>query len=298
MAPPLVILAAGLARRYGGCKPLAPIGPRGEAVLDLLASDALASGFGRIVLVLHPETGPAIRYHVDRCWPAAVEVAYAEQDRPLGTVHAVLAAERLVDRDRAFAVCNADDVYGEVAMGILSEQLASGAAEHALVGYRLRATVATGDPVTRGVCTVGPEGLLESLVERRQVTRIGEGTAFVAEDGLEPKDLSGDEPTSVNLWGFQPPIWDVLHAAFDAAGLDEDVLDTAGGAAVGAPRREVLLPEVVAATVRDRAGPAVRVRTTDATLIGVTHAADLPVVSAELSRQVAWGIRPATLWGR
>jgi len=287
MAPPLVILAAGLARRYGGCKPLAPIGPRGEAVLDLLASDALASGFGRIALVLHPETGPAIRYHVERCWPAAVEVAYAEQRRPLGTV-------QLVERDRAFAVCNADDVYGEVAMGILSEQLASGAAEHALVGYRLRATVATGDPVTRGVCTVGRDGLLESLVERRQVTRIGDGSAFVAEDGLEPKDLSGDEPTSVNLWGFQPDIWDVLQAAFDAAGLDERVLDAAGSA----PRPEVLLPEVVAATVKDRAGLAVRVRTTEATLIGVTHAADLPVVSAELSRQVAWGIRPATLWGR
>ncbi len=294
MAPPLVILAAGLARRYGGCKPLAPIGPRGEAVLDLLASDALASGFGRIVLVLHPETGPAIRYHVERCWPAAVEVAYAEQRRPLGTVHAVLAAEQLVERDRAFAVCNADDVYGEVAMGILSEQLASGAAEHALVGYRLRATVATGDPVTRGVCTVRRDGLLESLVERRQVTRIGDGSAFVAEDGLEPKDLSGDEPTSVNLWGFQPDIWDVLQAAFDAAGLDERVLDETDSAT----RPEVLLPEVVAATVRDRAGLAVRVRTTEATLIGVTHAADLPVVSAELSRQVAWGIRPATLWGR
>ncbi len=208
-----------------------------------------------------------------------------------------MAAEPLLDHDRAFAVCNADDVYGEVAMGILSAQLTSGAAEHALVGYRLRATVATGDPVTRGVCTVGPDGLLESLVERRQVTRIGDGAAFVAEDGLEPKDLSGDEPTSVNLWGFQPSIWDVLHAAMDAAGLDEEVLDAPVGAGGGEPRPEVLLPEVVASMVTDRAGLAVRVRPTDATLIGVTHAADLPVVSAELSRQVAWGIRPATLWG-
>ena len=65
VAPSLVVLAAGLARRYGGCKPLAPIGPSGEAVIDLLVSDAIAAGFGRVVLVLHPETGPAIRYHVD-----------------------------------------------------------------------------------------------------------------------------------------------------------------------------------------------------------------------------------------
>ncbi len=67
--PTLVVLAAGLARRYGGCKPLAPIGPGGEAVIDLLASDAVSAGFGRIVLVLHPETGPAVRYHVEQVWP-------------------------------------------------------------------------------------------------------------------------------------------------------------------------------------------------------------------------------------
>ena len=54
----LVILAAGRAKRYGGCKPLAPVGPHGEAVIDLVASDALAAGFGTIVLVLSPSTGP------------------------------------------------------------------------------------------------------------------------------------------------------------------------------------------------------------------------------------------------
>ena len=68
--PALVILAAGRARRYGGCKPLAPVGPHGEAVIDLVASDALAAGFGTIVLVLGPSTGPAIRYHVERTWPS------------------------------------------------------------------------------------------------------------------------------------------------------------------------------------------------------------------------------------
>ena len=40
------------------------MGPGGEAVIDLLVGDAVAAGFGDIVLVLHPETGPAIRYHV------------------------------------------------------------------------------------------------------------------------------------------------------------------------------------------------------------------------------------------
>jgi len=70
----LVILAAGRAKRYGGCKPLAPVGPQGEAVIDLVASDALAAGFGAIVLVLSPSTGPAIRYHVEHTWPGVTAV--------------------------------------------------------------------------------------------------------------------------------------------------------------------------------------------------------------------------------
>ena len=125
-APALVVLAAGMARRYGGCKPLAPIGPNGEAVIDLLVSDAVAAGFGRIVLVLHPETGPAIRYHVERCWPASVDVHFAEQRLPLGTVHAVLAARAALEEGVSFAVSNADDIYGEKAMGLLVDQLGTG----------------------------------------------------------------------------------------------------------------------------------------------------------------------------
>jgi len=293
VAPTLVVLAAGMARRYGGCKPLAPLGPGGEAVIDLLASDAVAAGFGRIVLVLHPETGPAVRYHVERCWPATVDVAFAEQRLPLGTVHAVLAAEADVDPAQSFAVSNADDIYSEAAMRLLATQLDSGSAEHALIGYRLRSTVATADPVTRGICVVDRGGHLSALTERRQVTRIGDGARFVAKDGQQPEELAGDLPTSVNLWGFQPGIWQIFHTAMDASGLDEEALIAQVAAGAEVPKAEVLLPDVVAAMVSDGTGPPVRVITTDAKLLGVTHAADLPVVSAELSRQVAWGIRPS-----
>src|ERR1700719_2565851 len=66
--PVLVVLAAGMATRYGGCKPLAPLGLHGEAVIDLIAGDAVSAGFGAVVLVLGPQTGPAIRYHVGRCF--------------------------------------------------------------------------------------------------------------------------------------------------------------------------------------------------------------------------------------
>jgi len=296
-APSLVVLAAGMARRYGGCKPLAPIGPGGEAVIDLLASDAVSAGFGHIVLVLHPETGPSIRYHVEQCWPASVPVSFAEQRLPLGTVHAVLAAQGSLGTDRSFAVANADDVYGEVAMGLLAAHLGGTTAEHALVGYELASTVATDDPVTRGICEVDDEGLLVGLTERRKVARQHGGDRFVSEDGLVPPELDGSVPASVNLWGFQPGIWRTFESAMAESGLDEEALiaEVAKGAEL--PKAEVLLPEVVAGMVAGGRGLPVRVIPTGEKVVGVTHAADLPAVSGELARQVAWGIRPSQLWG-
>jgi CTP:molybdopterin cytidylyltransferase MocA len=284
VSPALVVLAAGMARRYGGCKPLAPIGPNGEAVIDLLASDGLAAGYDPIVLVLHPESGPAVRYHVERCWPASVHVSFAEQRLPLGTVHAVLAARDKLGPSDPFAVANADDVYSEDAMRVLARQLASGAAEHVLIGYRLRATVPTDDPVTRGICSVDGQGYLTGLTERRSIYRLDRGARFRSADGL------------VNLWGFQPGIWGVMEAAMESSGLDEEQLLTAAAAGAELPKSEVLLPEMVATMVSGLNDLPVRVVPTDAKLVGVTHAADLPVVSAELSRQVAMGIRPGHPW--
>ncbi|HXW38126.1 MAG TPA: NTP transferase domain-containing protein [Acidimicrobiales bacterium] len=290
-APSLVVLAAGLARRYGGgCKPLAPIGPRGEAVIDLLASDAVAAGFGRIVLVLHPETGPAVRYHVEHVWPDWVGTDFVTQRVPLGTMHAVLAGRSVVGATAPFAVANADDVYGEPAMSALSTALGADTGEHVLIGYRLRATVATPDPVTRGICDVDHAGHLRALTERRGVARLDGGARFATGDGGSPAELDGDVTTSVNLWGFRPAIWEVFDAAMKDSGLDEDAV-VGHGSVDERPPTEVLLPEVVARAVSDEVGLPVRVVPTNARLIGVTHAADLPTVSADLARQVASGLR-------
>ena len=123
------------------------------------------------------------------------------------------------------------------------------------------------------------------------------GKTFASEDGIEPVTLDGESPTSVNLWGFQPAMWEVLESAMDASGLDEKAVMASVAAGGEVPKAEVLLPEVVAAMVDRGGGLPVRVVNTDAKLLGVTHMADLPVVSAELARQVAWGTRPSRQWG-
>lgn len=303
MAPSLVVLAAGMARRYGGCKPLAPVGPNGEAVIDLVASDAIAAGFGDLVLVLHPDTGPAIRYHVERCWPASLTVGFVEQPVPLGTTHAVLAARPALDPAHPFAVANADDVYGEPAMSLLAGHLDTQVDEHALVCFPLQSTVVTDNPVTRGVCRIDADGHLVSIAERRHVSRVDDGHHFDALDGGQPDTLPGDAPVSVNLWGFHAAIWEVLCSAMDASGLAGPVRSATGNPtavdqATGDPSgtSEVLLPEVVGSMVASGTGLPVRALRSDSRCIGVTHAGDLPMVRAELNRQVARGLRPDRLW--
>jgi hypothetical protein len=276
--PAFVILAAGRARRYGGCKPLAPVGPRGEAVIDLVASDALAAGFGSVVLVLGPATGPAIRYHVTRTWPSHVDVRFALQEAPLGTVHAVLSASDHVG-DAPYGVGNADDVYGRAASALLAAHLTSPEPTNALVGFRLVDAVVGQAPVTRGVCQVGPEGQLLHVDERRHVTALPDG-GFAAGDGREPSTLSPDARVSMNLWGFTPAFHGALKAAMDAAaGASEEA--------------EVLLPEVVAQSL---ASYPFFVLPATGRCIGVTHPDDLGLVQAELARQVGQGVRPAALW--
>jgi MobA-like NTP transferase domain len=276
--PALVILAAGRARRYGGCKPLAPVGPRGEAVIDLVASDALAAGFGSVVLVLGPATGPAIRYHVTRTWPSHVDVRFALQNAPLGTVHAVLSASEHIG-DTPYGVGNADDIYGRAACSLLAAHLTSPEPANALVGFRLADAVVGQAPVTRGVCQVGPEGQLLEVDERRQVTALPDG-GFAVADGHEPSTLSPDARVSMNLWGFTPAFHGALRAAMDAAtGASEEA--------------EVLLPEVVAQSLSLYP---FTVLPATGRCIGVTHPDDLALVQAELARQVGQGARPAALW--
>jgi UTP-glucose-1-phosphate uridylyltransferase len=285
------MLAAGMAKRYGGCKPLAPLGIHGEAIIDLTASDAFAAGFGRIVLVVGPNTSPALSYHVRRSWPAWAEVSLAVQPVPLGTAHAVLCARELVG-DGPFAVVNSDDVYGVRALTLLPKTLASGV--NALVAFALTETVLTGEPVTRGVCVTDGGGKLTGLAERRKVTRHEDGT-FTSGDGLEPAQLDSGVLVSMNLWGFQQAIWGLLEEAVVRAHPEVAPDGTVNVGKKLANEDETLLPEVV--------GDAVRAATLEVALlagpgrcVGVTHADDLPVARAAIARMVGRGERAEWLW--
>ncbi|HSN02730.1 MAG TPA: sugar phosphate nucleotidyltransferase [Acidimicrobiales bacterium] len=273
LEPSLIILAAGRATRYGGLKPLAPIGVHGEGVIDLIASDALDAGFNRIVVVVNPETGPDIEAHILENWPEEVDVSFAIQHQPLGTVHATLAAESLLDTSVPFAISNADDLYGRDALEKLGAHLRE-RSTNCLIGFHLDHALVGDLPVSRGVCNV-VNGHLTDIVERRQVYAWEGG--FASDDGLSPVLLEPDTTVSMNLWGFQPAIWPLLHRAVESHDFDDEpevALSTFVGRILHHhPMRFDVLP-------------------TSSRCVGVTHADDLPLVQMDVRLQVELGERP------
>ena len=120
----LVIMAAGMASRYGSLKQLDGFGPNGEAIIDYSLYDAIRAGFTRVVFVIRPELEGQFRERFDAKLAGKIEVRYAFQTvdrfvpsgtdigtrtKPWGTGHAVLCARDEVDGP--FAVINADDFY-------------------------------------------------------------------------------------------------------------------------------------------------------------------------------------------
>lgn len=48
----LVVMAAGMGSRFGGLKQIAPVGKKGEAILDFSVYDAMQAGFNKVVFVI------------------------------------------------------------------------------------------------------------------------------------------------------------------------------------------------------------------------------------------------------
>ena len=292
--PALVILAAGLARRYGRLKQLDPVGPGGEALLDYAIFDARREGFGTIVLVTREELEVELRQHLDRIH-GDLPIRFARQlqddlppgfappagrERPWGTGHAVLAARDAVQGP--FAVCNADDFYGHAAWVSLGRHLA-GSSEAAVVGYPLAATLSPAGGVSRGILVTGPDGRLRALGEvtdlRRESARVlgrtltGEPVAFPPEAPVS-MNLFGFPPTALGLLGARLAAWLANHAS---SATDEFYLSSAVHELVGEGRL------------------AVRVLPGGADWMGMTHAADRDAVVRRLADLHARGTYPATL---
>jgi hypothetical protein len=280
-APTLVLLAAGMGSRFGGPKQIAPIGPGGSALIDYAARDAVAAGFGRLVLIVRGEILEAVETHIKQHWPGDVHPEFVRQDlepaavaataagrgKPLGTAHALVAAADKLNGP--FGVANADDLYGASAFAMLAGHLAGGGG-HTLVGYRLANTLLGDRPVNRALCEVDASGNVTAIVEGAVTVGDGEFTwrpIDAPEDQARP--MKGDEPVSMNLWGFTPDIVAVFTEAFAA-------FQASGAIEAGA---ELFLPNVVGQNLRSAGGHLdVTMLVSDDRCLGVTHPDDVPLL--------------------
>lgn len=284
----LVVLAAGMGSRYGGLKQLDPVGPCGEIILDYSVRDALRAGFSRIVFVIRREMLDLFRETVGARYGGKVPVEYAFQEleplpggrvspagrtKPWGTGHAVLASASQVRGP--FAVINADDYYGPSGFARLAAFLADAAAGHyAMVGYRLDRTLSDHGTVSRGICRDDGKGLLLDITERTAIARTPGG---IVAEGDPPVPLTGEEPASMNFWGFTPDLFGHLERLFD------EFLEERGGD----PKAEFYLPAAVSSLISSGEATVSLLRTEDP-WYGLTYPEDRPLVAEALS-----GIGPA-----
>lgn len=300
--PILVVMAAGIGSRYGGMKQIDPVGPSGEIVLDYAVYDAVRAGFGRVVFVIREEIeeafrerfGSTIERHVDTRYVYqsldALPEGYAVPEgraKPWGTAHAVLCAAEAVDAP--FAVINADDFYGRDSFRVLHDYLVSvrddqGIFDYCMVGFRLWNTLTEHGHVSRGVCTIGEDGFLRSIVERTKIQRFGGAAQYAVSDD-EWVDIPGDSVVSMNMWGFTPSYLEELQRRFPRF-LDRNAEN---------PKAEFFVPTVVNELVEEGRAR-VKVLPTADRWFGVTYREDRRMVVDAIAGLVDEEVYPSKLW--
>ena len=294
MSISLVILAAGLSSRFApGMKQLARVGPAGETLMDYCIYDALLAGFENVVVVVRSEIETAVSAHLAR-WAGKVAVRVVVQHapgngraRPLGTVHAVLAARNAVQD--AFAVMNADDYYGPDAFYrmavVLTGQSPNGSPDAAtgwLAGYTLADTLSESGGVTRAVCAVSGDGYMQGIVEAYDVRQEnGRVTGVVAD---RRQQLPARATVSTNLWGFTPGVFDLMQSAID--GFLASNPDDQG---------ELRIADVVGGWL-ESGGMAIRVFPAAGPWFGLTHEGDLRAVRNAIATLVHTHAYPPDLF--
>jgi hypothetical protein len=295
--PSLLVLAAGMGSRYGGLKQIDPVGPAGQTIIDYSIYDALRAGFGKLVFVIRRDLEEQFRELVGQRFEQRLPVHYVFQElgdlppgfspppnrtKPWGTTHAVLAGQSAIQEP--FVAINADDFYGAQTFRLLAKHLSSGRADYAMAGFILRRTLSEFGSVARGLCELGPDGYLKSIVELTRIERDGDG-AKNTDAANRVTRLTGEEIVSMNFWGFTPTVFPALRAQFAAfleqRGQDEKV--------------ECYIPSAVNDLVVS--GQArVRVLRTEAPWFGVTYRQDRPRVVESIRQLVARGDYPERLW--
>jgi hypothetical protein len=139
--------------------------------------------------------------------------------------------------------------------------------------------------VNRGVCEVDNKGNLVSVVERLNVSQVGD--KIVCNDEHSPKELPLNTHVSMNFWCFHPSVFDYTKRIFK-----EFLSQNASN-----PKAEFFIPIVADKYIKDGEG-VIKVIPTSAKWFGVTYKEDAPMVRESLRKLVDAGEYPENLWAK
>lgn len=300
--PTLLVLAAGMASRYGSLKQVDGFGPHGETIVDYSIYDAINAGFGKVVFIIRQEFEAIMREKFDAKLAGKIEVQYAFQDfdlqkfgidrviersKPWGTAHAVMSAQQQVNEP--FCVINADDFYGTDSFVKMADFLTNEVSDTqmSLMGFEVGNTMSDYGYVSRGVCEVTAEGNMASVTERTNIyyaDKEGDKKIVFEENGVQ-SELAPDTRVSMNFWGFTPQVFTIALAMFPQ--FVEENADN--------PKSEFFIPSVPDYMVKNNIAN-FKVIPTSSKWFGVTYSEDKPIVQESISKLVADGIYPSKLF--
>ena len=227
-----------------GLKPLIPF--HGNAYLDYVLSALADGGCGEACIVV-PRDDDAIRAHFAGIDTRRIRISFATQEEPLGSAHALLAAEAFIGDDEVLVI-NADNVYPPAAVAALH-----GVHGNALAAFRRSALIAGGIPPGRiaayALIRADADGCLAEIVEK---------------PGPEELSRFGDDAlVSMTLWRFTPVILDACRSIAPSV------------------RGEYELPDAVSYATRVL-GERFRVVPVDGAVLDLSCREDIPLVGERL----------------
>jgi len=296
--PSLVILAAGMASRYGGNKQIESFGPSGETIMEYSIYDAIKAGFGKVIFIIREEFSVAFKEAIEPKLRDKISTGYvyqslesfsggrqipADRTKPFGTSHALLCCKEILDGP--FAVINADDFYGfdafKQAYNFLTTQIAVN--KYACIGYELKNTLSDNGSVTRGEINVNAQNEIVSITERKEIYKQDAKAFTKVDDSII--ELPLNTKVSMNFFCFTPEFVNWSEGEYYKF-LDKNITEL---------KAEFLIPEVADILIKSGEG-VVKMIPTQAKWFGVTFKEDAPIVKAALQKLVDEGVYPVNLW--
>ena len=298
MQSTLVILAAGMASRYGSMKQVQGFGPGGETIMEYSIYDAIRAGFEKVVFIIRKDFADDFKAIFEPKLKGKIETAYvfqemhsftddfvipAERTKPWGTAHAVICAKSAVKGN--FAVINADDFYGRDSFQKANDFIKTECRDdlYSIVGYELPKTLSDHGTVSRGVCDVDGNKFLTGINERTKI--YPENGKIFYEEKDKKIEVSSDTIVSMNFWCFS-------HSFFKLA-MDQfsEFLRKEGRNL----KSEFFIPIVADHFIKSGIGK-IKVIPTSSQWFGVTYKEDAPGVVASLNKLIVDGEYPERLW--